>query len=612
MGWIFFVLFSLLIPTTVYALPTPDALIGLVNLAPLAAGTAATVVGGLYLGLRRKIGSHGSVIVLAALCLSPVLASFVIYLIHKDRVQDHIEQLAMYLRCDVAAHELTYRWRLEKKPDEAREQWREYGNFSYVKMGEVGGMLAKQPDASLVDVSPRVIAYYGGFPGVQMKDGIRPFVHVRAGELAEKLKETRGRDLYLFDFKDYTRLPEEYLQDKTVFGRFEHIYLIHEIKKRYRYVYDQHGTIVPAVRTRAIDWPVENEKWIIDEKVVAFPHMATLLPNEETAHLFKKRDVFLLAPYHDARRSEAVQDGLYLRKLLHGVDGHRILSVDMNSPKATARLQEIAGILDGKKFIVIGLSKHDWLYEGLDATYELWQLLGRDKARFKLIGFNTRLPEVVAINWEKNLRQGFLESLRGPIWAWVRTWHEKLSISEGYVILLAAMMLRLLLSPIGIKEAYSRLTRLKIKQLVDTNPNIAWKASAHRLLSLAKVNSFWELLGGLVTLLLILPAYNILAKPPSSELPSLTFMWIKNLAEPDYILSIVAGIVIYWKIRLGNISAKRIWHLLISIVFTLVLLRIPSVLLVYIIGVLSVTLSQDLLALKFSHGAIRRALLESL
>ncbi len=63
-------------------------------------------------------------------------------------------------------------------------------------------------------------------------------------------------------------------------------------------------------------------------------------------------------------------------------------------------------------WMVVGMTKPDWVYDGLDATFEIWELLNHDTERFKLIGFTTRLPEAVAILWDANTRKSSLDALR--------------------------------------------------------------------------------------------------------------------------------------------------------------------------------------------------------
>jgi membrane protein insertase Oxa1/YidC/SpoIIIJ len=599
-------IFTILLPIEANALPTPDVLVSLVNIVPLLTGTVVTVAGGLYYGISRLLGPQGSKFFLGALLGFVILLLSVGYIWNQNRRAERTSQIAMYLRCDISSHNFSIE-KYEANDPQAMDKWHQYGNFKKISMNQVAYMLRKQPDALLVATDDRVIRHYSGIPTVQVEGKLYPFAHIRPLELPAVLADTKSKDLYVTDFSYINRLPSFFKADKTIFKKFDNIYIVRDIKNFDRFVYDN-SLLRPAdKKNKVIDWPVEKERWILDEKAIYFPGIANLLTNSETSDLLEAEDVYLLAPYGSYRRNGRVQ-GLYLKRLLGGVDKKRVLSIDMTHRSTSHKLSEIVIFLVGARFFVVVFKKNDWLYEGLDATYELWRQLGYDSDRFRLVGFNTRLPEVIANRWEVSTRKNVIDILRDPFWEIVKWMHDKLSLSTGASLFLVAVILRLLLFPLGLLEACSRMKRAKIEYALKQEAKPLWAPSSKRLLKHLKVSSFWELLGAFIMLLLVLPAYRILSNFPE-DIQNSSFLWVGNLTQPDYLLSLLVGGLILLKLRLGNSSPKLLTPLLVTVAFVLILFYLPSSLLVYVSGVLTITVLQDFIALRRVNKTLSCALL---
>lgn len=600
-------IFAILLPIEANALPTPDVLVSLVNIVPLLTGTVVTVAGGLYFGVNRLLGPRGSKLFLASLLGLVILLLSVGFVWNQQRKAERTSQIAMYLRCDIASHNFSIE-KMKARDKHAMEKWLAYGNFVKISMNQVGAMLSEQPDALLVATDDREIRHFSGIPTAQIDDKLYPFTHIRPMELPVALSKTKTKDLYLTDFSYIKRTPSFFKADKSVFEKFDNIYIVQDIKSSDRFVYDKSELRLADRKNKVIDWPVEKEKWIIDEKAIYFPGIASLITDNEMRELLDDEEVYLLAPYGGYRRNYMVQNRVYLKKLLTGVDKKRILSIDMTRQSTSGRLSKIAGIIDGSRFAVVGLTKNDWIYEGLDANYHLWRQLGSDPDRFRLIGFNTRLPEVVAKSWEVNTRKSVIDTLEVPFWKLMTWMHQTLHLSTGIDLFLFAVTLRLLLLPVGMLEACSRMKRAIIENSIKQVVKPLWAPSSKTLLKHIKVSSFWELLGAFLMLLLVLPAYRILSHFPEG-IENSGFLWVDSLTKPDYLLSIVVGGLILVKLRLGNNTSKLWPPLLITVAFILILFYLPSSLLVYVLGVLTITVLQDFIALHTIRKTMNSALL---
>lgn len=600
-------IFAILLPIEAKALPTPDVLVSLVNIVPLLTATIVTGAGGLYLGVNRLFGPRGSKLFLASLLVFVVLLLSVGFVWNQNKRAERTSQIAMYLRCDIASHNFTIK-KYKATSKRAMEKWLVYGNFQKINMNQVSAILSQQPDALLVATDDREIRHFSGIPTVQIDNKLYPFTHIRPADLPVALANTKNKDLYITDFSYIKKIPSFFKADKSIFKKFDNIYIVRNVENSDKFVYDRSELRKADINNKVIDWPVEKEKWILDEKAIYFPEIAHLLTDSETSDLLDDEDVYLLAPYGKYRRNPMVQNGVYLRRLLRGVDKKRILSIDMTHWSASSKLPRIAKILDGSRFVVIGLTKNDWVYEGLDVSYHLWRQLGSDPNRFRLIGFNTRLPEVVAKRWEVNTRKSAIDSLKAPFWKLITWMNQRLHLSTGISIFLFAVTLRLLLLPVGILEAFSRMKRAKIEHALKQAEKPLWAPSSKTLLKHLKVSSFWELLGAFIMLLLVFPAYRILSNIPAG-LQSSGFLWVENLTQPDYLLGILVGGLILLKLRLGNSSSKLWPPLLVTAIFIVILLYLPSSLLVYVSGVLTITVLQDFIALRRIKKTMNSALL---
>ncbi|MCK5517469.1 MAG: hypothetical protein KAI39_11385, partial [Desulfobulbaceae bacterium] len=589
------ILLFFVLPSEAHAIPTPDVLVSLVNIVPLLTGTVVAVTGGVYYWISQRIGSRGSTLFFGGIFILILLVTAMGFIWNSNRKANRIAEIAMYLRCDPAAHDAGIQ-RNRNKDRNAITMWREYGNFKKIRMSQVAELLRQQPDAALISANRRTIQYYSGMPAAKVDGQLYPFSYSRALELSIDLQKTGSKDLYLAGFWYMSMPPSFYKADKSFFSKFDNVYIVKRIRKSDRYVADRDGSLKQMdIENKVINWPVEKEKWIFDEKQIYFPGIANLLTDTEALDLIFQNDVYLLAPYGNYRRSRKNQESLYMGKLLRSINQNRVINIDMHLSTTGQQLKAIAKRLDGKRFMVIGLSKYDWIYEGLDATFEIWEHLDHDTDRFRLIGFNTRLPEVMAIKYEELTSENATDSLREPFWKMVKWFKHSLGISAGFAIFIIAVFLRLLFFPIGVREARSRMKRAKIKHALQGGKRPLWSGSSSVLLRQLKVSSGWEFLGTLVTLLLVLPAYKILSSPPE-YFQKVHFLWVDNLTQPDWLLSVLVGGLILYKLRLGSSSTRVLPGLMATIAFVVLLLYVPGSLLVYVSGVLAVTLLQDIIA----------------
>ncbi len=604
----------LLSPLPAIALPTPDILVGFANILPLITGAAFTLAGGGYYLLKKRVVPRTGEFVAGSIFGVTLLLIFVLgfagYSWNQSRQTERIRNLTAYLRCDFSAHESFANSKAGRRINKLK--WRRHGNFRAIAMEKVADNLRKEPNAALIATYRTSIAYASGIPAIDLEGELLPFEYLRKMELPAHLAELKAKDLYLVGFSPYGRPPEEYPQLMPIFKKFEHVYIVSGASSKHRYVYQQDGSLRPIdTEARLIDWPVRREKWVKDERRVQFPEMTRLVADTEVVKLLADERIRLVAPYDSSLRMEHTYLDVYLKRLLLGIDPDRVLTIDLNSAKASQNLEKLAGELDGEPFLVIGITKYDWVYSGLDFAFDMWEKFEHNPDRFRLVGFTTRLPEVVALSWMTQKEEGLIERLKGPFWNCLGWLKQQMHISTGAAILIFAVLLRILFFPIGMLEAGSRMVRMQVKLAVGTKSRPLWSGSNPELLRHLGAHGGWELLGTLVTLALIMPAYRLLTSAPETVLNE-GFFWIEKLGEPDILFSILAGALIFAKLMLGKRPDKLRLYLPLSAAFSLLLCFLPSSLIIYLTGVLLVTTTQDLIALRRSRRSLSRALLGGL
>jgi len=605
---------TLLVPSLALALPTPDTLLGVANIVPWLAGAAVSITGGGYALLRRKLGRRGD-LVGGALLGSFIVVAFTIcfgaYQWSSTRTEQEVSDLAMFLRCDFSAHESYYNAR-KKKAEFETHPWQGFGNFHRLKMSQVAASLEAQPNATLLATYRMEIEYHAGIPMVLAGGELRPFEYSRRLELPARLAGVSTRDLYLIDFSPYNRDPALYPTLTSIFAKFDNVYLVNEttVSQRDRYVFTTDGSLRPADNEEVVDWAVRDARWLLDTKRVSYPGINALLSNDELATHLRDEDVHIVLPYNSFWRSADVYKAEYLQPLLTGIKRSRILPIDLHADDTTRRLDRYAKILDDRRFVVAGLTKYDYIYSGVDVAFGIWERLGQDPQRFRLEGFSARLPEAVAINWVADRNHGVTATLAAPFWGSIERIGEHLDVSMGAAVLVFAIMLRMVLFPVGWLESRSRMLRARVEQLTSGTDRPSWSASAPALLRELGVRTGWELAGALVTLALLLPAYKLLAGPSSLILDE-SFLWIRRLGEPDLALAVAVTLLVFAKLSISAAAKTRWLPLVASLAFAPVLLAVPGAVLLYAVGVLAATTCQDLIARWSCRRALDRALLHT-
>ena len=150
--------------------------------------------------------------------------------------------------------------------------------------------------------------------------------------------------------------------------------------------------------------------------------------------------------------------------------------------------------------------------------------------------------------------------------------------------------------------------RARVRRALKGSRRPAWAGVSEALERSLGANSRWEILGTLVTLALIVPAYSVLTGPQSRVLET-PFLWMASLGERDALMAGLVAAAILVKLKLGDSVRHPVALLAITLGCGAILFTLPACVLVWAFGVLLVTTAHDALAHRLSHRALGRALL---
>ena len=389
---------AVLLPSTALALPTPDAIVGLVNVMPVLFAGVASAATGLYLLLRRLLGGKAGDFLaglsLGGFVLVVTLAGLAIHSWGEARAARRIRDIGVYLRCDPAVHA-----QRRSRDRGVHRSWQRLRNAREVRWDEFLALASTNhgPGTAFLSTHKVSLRYHTGIPAFERNGELQRFEYVREPELPARLDELDIDVLYLngFDPRHYplAMAPPEIVRRLRTIPR---VMFVKDPPGRSRFV-DLDGRLQPVdLATELVDWPVRREHWIRDDRPVAFANAFHHLDDEVVARSLGDEETYLVVPFNSRWRHPDMYQVSYLAKLITAKRPELVIKIDFNSSQISRHLEQAARTLDGRPFVVVGISKYDWVYQGLDFAYNVREALDRDPERFRLLGYSARLPEAAA------------------------------------------------------------------------------------------------------------------------------------------------------------------------------------------------------------------------
>ena len=643
-------------PATAHALPTPDAVIGSVQLLPLLLGGIGA--GAAWAGRKvwRLLGGHrDSRRPLATMAIVfgvawVVTAGVLVFEWSSSRELSNSLNLGQMLRCDVGFHAhrsqrtldlekgiLLPRVTVQDLAKELNERWTADPGYDPILLSMLNtrtsydsGFLGLGPENHrryFEYVPPKEItAYLQRIPASERpsRDVVVEVINVREEDV-EGLVDT------LHEFKS-ARLIERYAAVRAKQKGHEADYgRAGPGNAPTLFVKEDNGTIRPAVFLPADKrdyWTVPAFKVHFDEAFIHFPNMEKLVPIDEALdHVMKTPIVFTFGAGYPMDPDVAAEFayGLFTLRLPEAdrtIDtrnphnGPRIIEALRKADvflfdildASEEHLHEIVEEIGDRPFLTVPISSLHFVF-GADVPRAVEHEARLKHRPFRYLGTTLSMPEAVVITEKKQKSLSASGEVRDRIRGTLVAALDFLAGvvgSPGGALLLFGFGLRFIFLPVIVSAR--RVKRLQHALSGSKRDYLTRLAEAKRSL---RIGPRYEMPGALANLLFLVPFF----AAPTAWLAGRSFAWIADLGKPDPVVGVAIGllfgIVAALMVSTGS-RGKIILTFLGSAVGLTVaaILAIPAGIGLYACGGILVTISAELLAARAARASERRLSLD--
>jgi phosphohistidine swiveling domain-containing protein len=420
--------------------------------------------------------------------------------------------VSLYLRSDLNLDAM------EQGSFRQYDRWVDEGILTVPKHNTDIYALVLRENPVMVSTHHSQLSYFSGFPTVATPDGPRFFDFAYPGELADYLKNLLNqnpansqRPVILYGlFKYFPEGQSEKL--KSVLMEFKKVYSISYYPGEY--FADLGNGRVPVRRSwGTFEYPVREELFIFNQQSIAIPNMFRLLSPSRCSELLADPSVHVLFPYSSSYRPTQLAQ-FYMDSLLglYPKIQERLHPIDFYSPQIRQRLKQLSVSLAGKRVLVAGMTKHDWVYLGQDAAF---QMVKYEKSTAYLGGCPW-VADAAALQFQKNARLAQGQKLGGAFKKYARgvvsevglfigSLESKYGISKWLWIAVTGLLLRFALQPLlGIYWAVADTAR-HLENKIHFGPwasRLPYRRFLLRTASaFARVSAFIPIAAGVVSIL---------------------------------------------------------------------------------------------------------------
>lgn len=304
------------------------------------------------------------------------------YLLYSDWKLEQQRVVDLYYRSDLALDAVENQAQMEMS------EWFKSKAITDRVLAKDVLKFVKDRNPHLLFVNRSKLGYWSGAPGFILNEGPRVFHALYPAETLSYLKQLlskgpqeKNRPILFISIKPFSRVWPFSRNSElaSVLKQFAGAYYIeypNSAKDLFTYFIKNPNTnqwVQTAVSENDFSFPVRKENWFVNKKEIAFPNITKLISPRECAKAIRNPEVKILFPFDSLYRPDLLVS-YYLG--LFFVDApeiqKRILKIDWSNARLEDSIRDRAQTLQGKPFIIAGLSKHDWIYMGLDvalATY---------------------------------------------------------------------------------------------------------------------------------------------------------------------------------------------------------------------------------------------------
>jgi len=214
---------------------------------------------------------------------------------------------------------------------------------------------------------------------------------------------------------------------------------------------------------------------------------------------------------------------------------------DFASVSRASDIEMLSAKIAEGSFVITGFAKHDWEAYGMDLAYRLYKYSQSTGIAYGYLGGSLQLSQSAAMTAisqaDSALRNILTNYVEEKFDNAIQSLTDILFNSYGVALIGFAFLLRFLFMPIQLAETRSRLFRKLNIEYPELRSRLPF------LRSKLKIRTSVEFLGGLVTLLLILPIFQLLNRP-ESPVQGQVFLWTDNLGQADVGWAVLAGLLL--------------------------------------------------------------------
>ena len=608
-------------PTCAWALPTPDSLIISLQILPAIFAVFTGFMVAIGLRFRSWLEKTGDPIKFLIRMTFVLIFAFVIAMlsllvsIGNNNEADRIGNAAQYFRSDPQLDQLEFAGK------DQQQLWITSGLITEIELQDLESIVSQDREIVFVDTGRTRYFHDSAIPTLRQDGSWIAATYVHHAEFSQYLEDlfesdpgVAQRPLIIFQWASYSFWnPFHESEDlREALKKFEQVFAVRTDKSELAEFSNQSSFFQLSVQSPngelkkaeevlgIIKYQVRRDSMAFDERQVAFPEMMTLLTPHEMAKVLDRPDVEVLLPFDSSYRSRRLQEYYSYRYFDH-IPLERLHLIDFNSTNLSEHIEKLAEDLRGKPFVIIGLSKHDWIYLGLDVPYAAWKQYGKENKReFDYLGGSIQAARVAAIISGRNsLVNEVARKLFRAYELVVDAIPPMGHFSMGFLILMAGLLLRLLLLPVGYVEARSRFLRRDIKafgQLRESNdPSYRFVGALESSIAgQFGCRKSIEIVGGLLSLMLVLPFYSLfLAASPYILNHGSSFLWLSDITNPSWSMALTLNAVILTKVLVGRLgmhptpyTRRDLGLIPLFILFQILLAQVPATILIYATGII--------------------------
>jgi phosphohistidine swiveling domain-containing protein len=467
-------------PLSAHALPAPFMLFGFFEISLLVVGLLSGGVAVVGLVLLRLVYKRKNpvrfLLIISSLFALLWLITLTLLMVNwsgKSKV-NYLNNLEAYMRSDIGIHEsrVWFCKFIERYPE--------------ASLDALDAKMSADPEyRPLMIVSCSKVCYDSGIPGVGSVQKRHLFERVDLANLETyltniPLKKREQLDLYWLPLQLFYRAqpPEKHKTLHELLSTFRQVFYVKPQSgiSHYKFKRMPNDTLVPALYTsprKRTYWPVRPDTYFHDESHILFPNMTKVFSARDLKKHLANPTIPIVAPYNGIHRNRTIhheylsvyflprlgpinlrqyfENPEHQKQVLLRMQRKNIYTFDYTASDYEEQAKRLSAELSNKPFLVVALSKHDWLMGGMDFCYRMYHDSLSQQKSFHYLGATLQVAEYVTDRiWKETLVLRIkqpLKLIQKKIVPMVNRLTKTITPFADLILMLLALLLFIMLSP---------------------------------------------------------------------------------------------------------------------------------------------------------------------